>query len=104
MKRCAGIAGAALGEGAFSPGPAIRVGKREVAHFDGQNEVDVRLTKEAIRRRRPELQSDERVELRPGTSDWIRVRMKSKADGDRAFELIRDAVAANLPPQDLARQ
>jgi Family of unknown function (DUF5519) len=97
MKRCAGIAGAALGEGAFSPGPAIRVGKREVAHFDGQDELDVRLTREAIRKRRPELRSDERVELRPGTSDWIRVRTKSKAEIDRAFELVREAVAANLP-------
>ena len=55
MKRCAGIPGAALGEGAFSPGPAIWVVKREVAHFDGQHEVDVRLTKDAVRKRRPEL-------------------------------------------------
>ena len=97
MKRCADcIAGAALGEGAFSPGPAIWVGQREVAHFDGPGEVDVRLTRQVIRERRAELRSDERVELRRGTSDWIRVRVCLNADVDHAFAFVRDAVAANL--------
>lgn len=97
MRRCAGIAGAALGEGAFSPGPAIWAGKREVAHFDGPDEVDVRLTRGVIQERRSQLRTDERVELRPGTSDWIRVRVSSQPDLDRGYALIREAVAANLP-------
>ena len=113
MGRCADIKGAALGEGAFAPGPAIWVGTREVAHFDGPDEVDVRLTKPVIRERRSELRSDERVELRRSTSDWIRVRVRAESELDHAFALIRDAVAANLssaapglPPggQDLARR
>jgi hypothetical protein len=96
MERCAGIAGAALGEGAFASGAAIWVGKREVAHFDGPDELDVRLTKSVIHERRPELSSDERVELRPRTSDWIRVRVRSQSEFDHAFALLQDAVAANL--------
>ena len=98
MKRCAdNISGALLGDGAFSPGPALWVGKREVAHFDALDELDVRLTKDVISERRPELRSDERIELRRGTSDWIRVRVRSTSDLDDAFALVRDAVRANLP-------
>jgi hypothetical protein len=97
VKRCAAIEGAALGEGAFSPGPAVWVGKREVAHFDDPDVLDVRLTRGAIRDRRSELRNDDRVELRPGTSDWIRVRTRSQRDRDHAFTLVKEAVVANLP-------
>jgi hypothetical protein len=97
IERCANIAGAALGEGAFAPGAAIWVGTREVAHFDGVDELDVRLTRGVIRERRHELGNDERVELRPATSDWIRVRVTTRSELDYAVALVRDAVVANLP-------
>ena len=80
MERCAAIDGAALGEGAFSPGPAIWVGKREIAHFDDEQSLDVRLTKAVIRERRRELQADPRVSLRRGGADWIEVRTQSESD------------------------
>lgn len=91
------LAGTAVGEGAFSPGPALWVGTREVAHFDADGSLDVRLTKGVIRRRRAELDADERITLRGAGSDWIEVRVGSDADAQRARELVRDAVAANLP-------
>jgi hypothetical protein len=97
FERCAAIDGAAVGEGAFSPGPAVWVGEREVAHFDGPDVLDVRLTRGAIRDRRSELRNDDRVELRQGTSDWIRVRTRTQRDRDHAFTLVKDAVLANLP-------
>src|SRR5262245_48819351 len=109
IERCAAIKGARVGDGAFSPGPAVWVGKREVAHFDGPDLLDVRLTRGAIRDRRSELRTDDRVELRSGTSDWIRVRTRSQKDRDHAFTLVRDAVVANLRSarpsgSDLARR
>ena len=97
MERCSNIERAALGEGAFSPGPAIWVGKREIAHFDDEHSLDVRLTKEVIKQRRPELKDDPRVSLRHSGSDWIQVRTESQSDLDFALTLVRDAVAANLP-------
>ena len=97
IERCAAIAGASLGEGAFTRGAAIWVGRREVAHLDGRNEIDIRLTRNVIRERRAALREDARVELRAGTSDWIRMRVQSAADLDDAYALVRDAVAANLP-------
>jgi len=109
IERCAAIKGARIGDGAFSPGPAVWVGTREVAHFDGPGELDVRLTRGAIHARRSELRNDDRVELRAGTSDWIRVRTRSQNDRDHAFTLVKDAVVANLPSarpsgSDLARR
>ena len=97
MERCAAIDGAALGEGAFSPGPAIWVGKREIAHFDDEQSLDVRMTKAVIRERRQEFKDDPRVSLRRGGSDWIEVRTQSESDLDFALTLVSEAIAANLP-------
>jgi hypothetical protein len=97
MRRCADVAGTAVGEGAFAPGLALWVGTREVAHFDGPDVLDVRLTKAVIRERRSELTNDDRIELRLGTSDWLRVRVKTRSDREHALALVRDAVASNLP-------
>ena len=93
-----------LGEGAFSPGPAVWVGKREVAHFDDDHTLDVRLTRKQISARRSELKSHPKVALRANTSDWLEVEVASPDDAGFAEGLVRDAIAANrdapqgLPP------
>ena len=94
---CARADGAALGEGAFAPGPALWIGKREVAHFDEERRLEVRLTRTEIRRRRAELQLDDRVSLRHGTSDWLEVAIESDDDARWATALVLDAVEANRP-------
>jgi hypothetical protein len=94
IERCAGIPGAAIGDGAFGPGPAVWAGRREVAHVDADGSLDVRLTRQVIRSRRAELRADGRVTLRGTGSDWLRV---STTDVDFAVALVADAVAANLP-------
>jgi hypothetical protein len=97
MRRCADIAGAALGDGAFADGPAIWVGKREIAHFDGPDDLEVRLTRAVIRERRSELRANEGIELRRSTSDWVLVRVRSGPDFDLAYALVEAAIEANLP-------
>lgn len=54
LDRCAGLPNAAISEGAFGDGAAVWVGKREVAHFDDESTLDVRLTKPLIRAYRSE--------------------------------------------------
>jgi hypothetical protein len=107
------IDAAAVGEGAFAPGPALWVGRREIAHFDEGRTLEIRLTRAVIRERREELERDHRVALRRGRSDWLEVRIQSDEDAAWATDLLRDAVAANrptappgLPPTgaDLARR
>jgi hypothetical protein len=110
---CARLDGVVIGEGNFGPGQALWVGKREVAHFDDDDTLDIRLTSPQIRVRRSELEADDRVSLRTGSSDWLEVRVREKSDLDFALSLVRDAITANLqsappglPPTgaDLARR
>lgn len=97
LQRCADDGGVAVSDGAFSAGPAIWVGRREVAHFDDDHTLDVRLTKSVIRLRRAELKADPRVTLRAASSDWIEVALDrdSDRDVDRARALVVEAIAAN---------
>jgi hypothetical protein len=113
FRRCVPIPGATLGGGAFAADRAVWVGRREVAHFDGDGMLDVRLTRTAIRERREELRAEPRVVLRGSGSDWLAVRIDTEADLELALALVADAVANNVgtvepgpPPQgaDLARR
>lgn len=89
--------GVAIGEGAFRPGPALWVGKREVAHFDDDRTLDLRLTRTEIRRRRAELRNDPRVALRRSGSDWLELTLERPQDIAWAADLVLDAVEANRP-------
>lgn len=96
MERLLSVDGAVVGEGAFSPGPALWVGKCEIAHLDNDQTLDVRLTRKVIASRRSELRADTRVVLRPGTSDWLEVKVESSLDLEFAISLVKEAVAATL--------
>ncbi len=98
LESCCDLAeGTAMGAGAFAPGPALWVGRREIAHFDDERTLDVRLTKAVIRQRRDEFESDERIALRRNASDWLEVSIGSADDAEWARRVVRDAVEANLP-------
>jgi hypothetical protein len=73
---------------------SIHVGTREIAHFHADGNLDVRLTKAAIRERRIALRSDNRVVLRRSASDWLEVRIETAADEAFALDLVADAAAA----------
>jgi len=92
---CDGLDGVVVNEGACSPGPAIWVGRRDVAHFDGDDKLDVRLTKQLISERRTELRSDVRVALRPGSSDWIDITIANESDRSFAEGIVHLAIEAN---------
>jgi len=77
---------------------AFAVGTREIAHFHGAREIDLRLTRAVIRRLRGDLEADARV--LPGgdalgASDWVAFRFTRRADLGRAAELARLALGAN---------
>jgi hypothetical protein len=96
LDRCSKLDGVLIGEGNFGPGPGLWVGKREVGHFDDEQTLDIRLTKPQIRARRSELESDDRVGLRRGSSDWLEVQVREESDVDFALSLVHDAITANL--------
>ena len=72
-------------------GQALWVGKTEVAHCHN-GDVDVRLTRAGVRAMRDELRSDARIDLRGPGYDWILVRVRRRADIERALELLRHAI------------
>jgi len=72
---------------------ALWLGTREIAHcHNGQ--VDVRLTRAVVRELRDELRADARIDLRGPGFDWILVRVRHRADLERAIELLRHAMRA----------
>ena len=100
-------------DGAFSAGPALWVGSREIAHFDQDNTLDLRLTKSSIRSQRQALEDDPRITLRKHQSDWIALSIEPDSNVEWAHAMVAAAVEANratapsgLPPEDteLARR
>ncbi len=98
------IDGVAEGESAFKDGPGFWVGGKEIAHFEGEHAIDLRLTKAAIRARRAELRADPRVTLRASSSDWLTVEYTSAADEDFVCALAEVATAAHRPAAGVAAQ
>lgn len=67
-----------------------------VAEVMDATRVQLRLTKPLIRELRPRLEGDARVELRK-TSDWVTLRLRTKADAAFAGELIGLAAPLYAP-------
>jgi hypothetical protein len=97
-----GIDGVVEGESAFRPGPGFWAGGKEIAHFDGPDAIDLRLTRAEIRARRAELRADPRVELRASSSDWLTITVCSPADEEFVIGLAAVAAAAHRPPHGAA--
>jgi hypothetical protein len=70
--------------------PAFRIDGREFFHAGSDGLLDIRLTRSLIR----EL-DDERLLYRPGSSDWIWLKVESRDDIPFALELAQRALEAN---------
>lgn len=69
---------------------AYLLDEREVAHFHGSNEIDLRLTRDMIRERRAALRGDPRVGFRRGSSDWLTVKLRAPEDVEFVFDLFEE--------------
>ena len=81
----------------FSQGSAFWVNGKEIAHFEGPEALDLRLTRHVISTRRAALRADPRVTLRRSGGDWIEVRFAGPADLPFVAELAELAAAAHRP-------
>jgi pimeloyl-ACP methyl ester carboxylesterase len=80
---------------AFRYDDALWVEGREIAHLEPPDLVDLRLTRQVIRARRPALRNDPRVTLRPSSSaDWLTLRWSSPTDDPFFLECVNEAVTA----------
>ncbi|MGE5828074.1 MAG: luciferase family protein [Micromonosporaceae bacterium] len=93
------IDGVVESESAFKPTLAFWINGKEIAHFEGESAVDIRLTRALIRDRRAQLRTDPRVRLRPSSSaDWLTVEIREPADEAFVIELVRAAADAHREP------
>jgi hypothetical protein len=78
---------------------AFWVHGREVAHFEGDDVLELRLTRPVVRAERAALRGDPRFTLRPSASDWVELRVApgDQADAADALAWFRRAVAAHRP-------
>jgi hypothetical protein len=83
----------------FIDGPALWVGGMEIAHFDDDVVMDIRLTRALIRARRSELRANPAVTLRASSSaDWLEVTV-TDADAEMlCIELVGAAARAHADP------
>jgi hypothetical protein len=77
---------------------AYWVNGKEIAHWDRDGSIDVRLTRKGISGRRAELKTDARVDLRRSGSDWVQIRCTSRKDVPFVLELFEAAVEAHRAP------
>jgi hypothetical protein len=97
------IGGVVAGASAFKAGPGFWVGGKEIAHFEDEHVIDLRLTQAEIRARRAELRADPRVRLRASSSDWVTIEFASPADEQFVLALAEAAAAAHRPADGSAR-
>jgi Family of unknown function (DUF5519) len=99
----AALDGVVESESAFKDDVGYWVNGKEIAHFEGERAIDIRLTRAVIRDRRAELKADPRVRLRASGSDWLTVEL-TEAFADPvavadpvafAVELVAAAAAAH---------
>jgi Family of unknown function (DUF5519) len=93
--RLAAVDGVIESRSQYKDGPAYWVNGSEIAHFEGDDGLDIRLTRALIRQDRAALRDDPAVELRRSGSDWITVDVSAP---DRAVELFSRAAAAHRAP------
>ena len=89
------IDGVAESGGIFTHGEAYWVNGKEIAHFHGDADIELRLTRAVISLQRGRLKSDPRIELRRGTSDWITVHPAKARDLTLLSELAELAAEAH---------
>jgi hypothetical protein len=99
------IDGVVESDSAFRDDLAFWVNGTEIAHFEADHAIDIRLTRAEIRARRAELRADPRVVLRGSSSDWLTTVCRSAQDEDFVVGLVRIAAGAHrqaggsaLPP------
>jgi hypothetical protein len=79
----------------YGHGSSYFVGNREIAHFHGDERMDIRLTKEVIRESKAAGTLDPRVRTRGPSAEWVEVHVAEIRDIPLALALVEEAIRAN---------
>jgi hypothetical protein len=87
----------------FSDDPAFWVNGKEIAHFESDTHLDVRLTRAEIRARKESLaEAGPLVRRRAPSSDWLVMDTATKAGRDLAVELVGRSAVIHAAPAGTA--
>jgi hypothetical protein len=89
------IEGIVESPGIFYDNDAFWVNGKQIAHFRGDDAMEIRLTRRVISELRARLRAEASVTLRSGSSDWITVALE---DMELIRELAERAAAAHRAP------
>ena len=92
------ISGVVESDSMFKDDLAYWVNGKEIAHFESDSVIEIRLTRSVISTNRFDLRSDQRVDLPRSGSDWIEVLFTTSQDRDFVLELVELAAAAHRAP------
>ncbi|MFQ5967378.1 MAG: luciferase family protein [Acidimicrobiia bacterium] len=92
------ISGIVESDSMFKDDLAYWVNGKEIAHFESDRVIEIRLTRSVISENRARLRADQRVDLRRSGSDWIEVVFTKSRDRDFVLELAELAAAAHRAP------
>jgi Family of unknown function (DUF5519) len=98
-RRLAEIAGVVRRADRRGHGYAYYAGDQEIAHFHGDERLDVRLTRDGIRQRRSDGGFDARVRTRGPSAEWVAVRVMGEQDFPLVISLVQEAVRNHLGPE-----
>jgi hypothetical protein len=84
-----------VGVSRFGPKPAIRLYGREIAHWDGPGELDLRVTAAGWADVAGEFADDPGVTRERGRRDWIGLHPADEAEVARYRPLLEAAIAGN---------
>ncbi|MHB8465123.1 MAG: hypothetical protein ACYDH6_09130 [Acidimicrobiales bacterium] len=101
-RRLSALPDVVASESMFRDELAYWVNGKEIAHFEADSVIEIRLTNVTIRERRREFEGDPRIELRPSGADWLAVRFESRDDVGFIVSLVRSAAHQHQPPQGTA--
>jgi hypothetical protein len=79
----------------FANKPALFVGRREFAHWDGPGLVDLRITAAGWRQHAGQFADDAAVQRDSTRRDWIDLQLTGVDDVERLRPLFETAIAAN---------
>jgi hypothetical protein len=89
------LAGVVEHRSRFADVPALRIGNRELLHFDQPGLVDLRLTRKLIRVNRELLASHSSTRFRVESSDWVNFELESDSDVEFVVSMLRMAIEAD---------
>lgn len=99
------IEGVVEAKSRFSDRAAWWIDGMEIAHFDNENVLDIRLTAPLIRARRQELNEHPEIEFRRSSgADWIEISIQDLASERLALQLVSDAAAAHRGIRDKSKK